>query len=184
MMSGTWRGVIALVATALAVGLPASATAADAPAGCAATSGVVGDWCHTHADPRVGCPEDGRAAVADKAAQRFWLCEGGTPVSAVLPMTTGGIGYGLPPVGTYTVSAKHEHWSGMNGEPLQRFVAFYRTVRGNQIAFHDVVNQDPATVGALDQRGASAGGFRLRPADSMAVWDHLQLGDTVVVLTP
>ena len=48
---------------------------------------------------------------------------------------------------------------GLHGEVLNHFVAFYRTPRGNRIGFHEVVNQDPSTVGiwiagAL-RRGAS-----------------------------
>lgn len=131
-----------------------------------------------------GCPDAGRAAVADKAAQRFWLCADGVAVTTALPMTTGGVGYALPPVGVHPITAKLEQAGGLHGEQLERFVAFYRTPRGNRIAFHEVVNQDPQTVGRLDQRGASAGCFRLREADSWTVWNHLQVGDPVVVITP
>ena len=38
-------------------------------------------------------------------------------------------------------------------------------------------------VGDLDQRGASAGCFRIREDDSIQVWNHLQLGDPVVVIS-
>ena len=101
-----------------------------------------------------------------------------------LPMTTGGLGYGLPTVGTYRVFAKLAVNRGIHGEYLQRFVAFSTTPRGNRIAFHEVVNQRPETVGDLNMRGASSGCFRVRHDDSLLVWDFLQIGDPVVVLTP
>jgi hypothetical protein len=130
-----------------------------------------------------GCPATGRAAVADKAAQRFWLCDEGYPVTDALPMTTGSLAYFLPPVGTYRVFAKLGTNTGIHGERLYRFVAFYTTSRGNRIAFHEVVNQTSASVGEPAMRGASSGCFRLRRDDSIRVWDFLQLGDPVVVIT-
>ena len=130
-----------------------------------------------------GCPDAPRGAVADKANQRYWLCMDGRAVTDRLPMTTASSNYGLPPVGTYEVFARDANAFGINGEPLERFVAFYTTPRGNRIAFHEVVDQDPATVGDLDQRGASAGCFRLREPDSIQVWEFLQLGDPVVVVS-
>lgn len=130
-----------------------------------------------------GCPPTGRAAVADKAAQRFWLCDGGVPVTGELAMTTASAEYGLPPVGEYVVTAKEEVACGVDGERLERFVAFYTTPRGNRIAFHEVVLQDPATLGDLDQRGQSSGCFRVSDADSWEVWEFLEIGDPVIVLT-
>jgi L,D-transpeptidase catalytic domain len=131
-----------------------------------------------------GCPTTGRAAVADKAAQRFWLCQDGYPVTDALPMTTGSFAYWLPPVGTYKVFAKLAANTGIHGERLYRFVAFYTTPRGNRIAFHEVVHQSPDTVGDLARRGASSGCFRLRRDDSIKVWEFLQIGDPVIILTP
>lgn len=131
----------------------------------------------------TGCPDTPRAAVADKANQRYWLCMDGRAVTDEIPMTTASSNYGLPPVGTYEVFARDENATGIHGEPLERFVAFYTTPRGNRIAFHEVVDQDPATVGDLDQRGASSGCFRVRESDSVQVWDFLQIGDPVVITT-
>ena len=130
-----------------------------------------------------GCPATGRAAVADKAAQRFWLCQDGYPATDALPMTTGSLAYFLPPVGTYGVFAKLASNTGIHGERLYRFVAFYTTPRGNRIAFHEVVHQSPESVGQLSLRGASSGCFRLRRDDSIRLWDSLQIGDPVVVIT-
>lgn len=131
-----------------------------------------------------GCPDSARAAVVDKAAQRFWLCEHGQPSTEALRMTSASEEYGLPPVGTYTVFAKEALAWGLHGERLHRFVAFYRTPRGNRIAFHQFVNQDEDTLGDPDQRGDSSGCIRVSTADSWLVWNVLQIGDPVVVLTP
>lgn len=129
------------------------------------------------------CPDSERGAVTDKANQRYWLCMDGEAVTDEIPMTTASSNYGLPPVGTYEVFARDEDAYGIGGEALERFVAFYTTPKGNRIAFHEVVDQDPDTVGDLDQRGASAGCFRVREADSIQVWEFLRIGDPVVVLT-
>ena len=131
-----------------------------------------------------GCFPTGRSAVADKVAQRYWLCENGVAITDPLPMTTGGVAYALPLVGTYTVFSRQRYGRGLHGEVLNYFVAFYRTPRGNRIGFHEVVNQDPSTVGDLDRRGSSAGCFRVLRPDAVRIWDHLQHGDHVVVLTP
>lgn len=131
-----------------------------------------------------GCPDTARAAVVDKAAQRFWLCEHGAPVTDARPMTSASEEYGLPPVGTHTVFARNTVAIGIHGERLERFVAFYRTPRGNRIAFHKFVNQPEDTVGDLDQRGDSSGCLRVTTDDSWLVWDFLEIGDPVVVITP
>lgn len=131
-----------------------------------------------------GCPDAPRAAVVDKAAQRFWLCADGVPNTDARPMTSGSVEYGLPPVGTYQVFAKNSVATGIHGETLYRFVAFYTTPRGNRIAFHQYVNQPESTVGDLDRRGASSGCLRVTSADSHLVWDYLKVGDPVVVITP
>ncbi len=129
------------------------------------------------------CPDAPRGAVADKANQRYWLCADGAAVTDEIPMTTASENYGLPPIGTYEVFARDENAFGIGGEALERFVAFYTTPRGNRIAFHEVVNQDPSTVGDLDKRGESAGCFRVREGDSVQVWEFLQIGDPVVIMS-
>ena len=131
-----------------------------------------------------GCFPTGRSAVADKLAQRYWLCDDGVAITDRLPMTTGGVAYALPLVGTYTVFSRQRYGRGLHGEVLNYFVAFYRTPRGNRIGFHEVVNQDPSTVGDSDRRGSSAGCFRVLGDDAVTIWNHLQYGDHVVVLTP
>ena len=156
----------------------ANATPPSLPAG-TATAARLGDIEYELG----GCPESERAAVADKASQRYWLCKNGVAVTDEIPMTTASGNYGLPPVGTYEVFARDRRTLGIGGEPLERFVAFYTTPRGNRIAFHEVVNQNPATVGDLDQRGASAGCFRVRKPNSVQIWEFLQLGDPVAVIS-
>lgn len=156
----------------------ANATPPSLPAG-TATAARLGDIEYELG----GCPEAERAAVADKASQRYWLCKNGAAVTDEIPMTTASSNYGLPPVGTYEVFARDRSTLGIGGEPLERFVAFYTTPRGNRIAFHEVVNQNPATVGDLDQRGASAGCFRVRKPNSVQIWEFLQLGDPVAVIS-
>lgn len=98
-------------------------------------------------------------------------------------MTSASAGYGLPPVGTHYVFARDLVAFGLNGGRLDRFVAFYVTPRGNRIAFHQFVNQSQQTVGDLDQRGQSAGCLRVLPQDSLLVWEFLQIGDPVVVIS-
>lgn len=129
------------------------------------------------------CDQIGHGAVVDKAAQRFWLCDNSTPITGSLKMTTASAGYGLPPLGKHSVFSKDVRGYGAHGEVLHRFVSFYRTARGNRIGFHQYVDQDPATVGDLDQRGASAGCLRVSTDDSWTVWEHLSVGDTVIVIT-
>ena len=43
-----------------------------------------------------GCFPTGHSAVADKLAQRFWLCVDGVAITDPLPMTTGAFDYALP----------------------------------------------------------------------------------------
>jgi lipoprotein-anchoring transpeptidase ErfK/SrfK len=135
-------------------------------------------------DPLPGCPAgEARAAVVDKAAQRFWLCAHGRPSTERLRMTSASAEYGLPPVGTFEVFAKDSVAWGIHGERLNRFVAFYTTARGNRIAFHEYVNQTEESIGELDMRGGSSGCLRVSTDDSWLVWDFLQIGDPVVVIT-
>lgn len=133
--------------------------------------------------PPLACPTTGRAAVADKTAQRFWLCRDGVAIVEPRPMTTGPLDYGLPPVGIYPVFTKLERNRSETGELLERFVAFYRTPSKGRIAFHQYVNQDPATLGDPGTR-VSAGCFRVSVDDSWLVWDFLQVGDLVYVISP
>ena len=64
------------------------------------------------------------------------------------------------------------------------FTIFFVTPRGNNIGFHRLVDQDPDTLGDLDQRGASSGCFRVHASHATMIMDFLDVGDRVVVLTP
>lgn len=179
------------------VGEPGGTAAPEAPPEAPATAcrlGPAGAPCGSDpvqvkqpaGDPDLpGCPADAaRAAVVDKTAQRFWLCTDGVPSTDARPMTSGSEAYGLPPIGTHKVFARNVVATGIGGERLNRFVAFYTTPRGNRIAFHEYVHQPESTVGDLDRRGESSGCLRVTTADSWLVWDFLEIGDPVVVITP
>ena len=129
------------------------------------------------------CAAAGRSAVVDKAAQRFWLCEDGAAITDRLRVTTAFASYGLPPVGSYTLFDRDVVGYSRDGEKLHRVVTFYTTDRGNRIGFHQYVNQDPATIGGMNQRGASDGCLRVNTYDSWTVWDFLRVGDRVIVIT-
>ena len=131
-----------------------------------------------------GCWPEGDSAVADKTAQRFWLCTDGVPVTAALPMTTASFGYGLPPVGVHRVTTQRRLSGGIGGSILHDFTIFFVTPRGNNIGFHRYVDQDPGTLGDLDQRGASSGCFRVHAEHADIIFEFLDVGDRVVVLTP
>jgi hypothetical protein len=130
-----------------------------------------------------GCAATGRSAVVDKAAQRFWLCENGAAITDRRRMTSASASYGLPAIGSYKVFDRDAIGYGRNGEQLHRFVTFYTTVRGNRIGFHQYVNQDPGTIGELNQRGSSDGCLRVGTDDSWTVWNFLRIGDRVIVIT-
>ena len=167
LLAGPWR---ALVAAGMAVGavfagsqLVAAPETVDTPLAMPAEASVgacrlgpPGRDCGdvgftTNTIPTLpGCPDADRAAVVDKAAQRLWLCTDGAPSTQALRMTSASAAYGLPPVGTHHVFDKDVVATGIHGERLERFVAFYTTPRGNRIAFHQYVNQDESTIGDLD----------------------------------
>lgn len=137
-----------------------------------------------------GCTATGRSAVIDRAVQRAWLCEDGL-VTARFPITTA---IDQPDPGHYKVYAKDlttystagGHWSTMT-----HFVAFARGKNtGARVAFHSVPTlrngqyaQPLASVGDLDRRGSSSGCIRVLYATSVLIWDTLQIGDAVVVIS-
>lgn len=176
--------------TAPASTAPSAADPAQAAtvASTACRLGDPGAECGTPPTPALpGCPDEPRGAVVDKTAQRFWLCQDGAPITDARPMTSASERYGLPPVTPagepLRVFAKNAVAYGIHGERLERFVAFYTTPRGNRIAFHQYVDQEESTLGDLSLRGASSGCLRIRTDDSYMVWDFLQIGDPVVILT-
>ena len=71
------------------------------------------------------------------------------------------------------------------------FVAFTRGKYANaRIAFHSIPKysngeyvQPLESVGAAEKHGASAGCIRVLPEDSVKIWDWLDKGDPVIVVS-
>ena len=128
--------------------------------------------------------------MIDRATQRAWLCTNGI-ASAKFPITTA---ITQPVPGTYAVYAKDRVTTSTFGghlSYLDNFVAFTRGINtGARIAFH-ALPRDAAgnpfqpldTVGDLDQRGQSSGCIRVLPSQSVIIWNHLDIGDNVVVIS-
>ncbi len=136
------------------------------------------------------CPASGRAAVVDRDLQRTWLCEGGA-ITALMPMTSA---VSQPDVGTYEVYAKDlEASSTLTGEysTMTHFVAFtYGKYQGARIAFHSIPKyrdgswvQPLESIGSPDLFGDSSGCIRLLPDDAELLWDRLDVGDVVEVVS-
>jgi hypothetical protein len=141
------------------------------------------------ADPTT-CPATGRAAVVDRENQRAWMCGDGL-VTREMPITSAWI---QPDPGDYAVYAKDMNSSSrFTGKysTMTHFVAFtYGKIRGARIAFHSMpiysdgsFVQPLETLGALDQRGNSAGCIRVSPADAELIWSWLEVGDLVRVVS-
>ncbi len=140
-------------------------------------------------DP-ASCKAGGRSAVVDRATQRAWLCTDGT-IDKVMAMTSART---QPDPGEYQVYAKDmDAWSNLSGRnsTMTHFVAFtYGKYQGARIAFHSMPTYEDGsyiqpldTLGSPDWHGDSAGCIRVHPDDAQIVWDHLAVGDTVVVIS-
>lgn len=140
-------------------------------------------------DPST-CPDAGRAAVVDRFNQRAWLCEGGE-ITDEMPITSA---ISQPDPGTYEVYAKDMNASStLTGEysTMTHFVAFtYGKYQGARIAFHSVPKyadgefvQPLDSVGSPEQFGDSSGCIRVLPDDAALIWEWLDIGDTVVVVS-
>jgi hypothetical protein len=191
------RGLVVAVAVVVGgavAGLPTSASAWWAPVGSAATPpamGSSGTPRPTQAPPDPAtCPATAHGAVVDRASQRAWLCTDGQIVR-VMAVTTA---RDQPDPGVYPVYAEDlqtTSWAGGHTSILDRFVAFTRgKYEGARIGFHAVPHlrdgtllQPLETVGTQALFGASSGCIRVRPADALAVWDHLAVGDEIHVIT-
>jgi hypothetical protein len=134
------------------------------------------------------CAADGNSAVVDRFNQRAWLCVDGA-ITDTFPITSA---WSQPDVGTYDVYAKDMNASStLTGEysTMTHFVAFtYGKYQGARIAFHSVPTyangeyvQPLDSVGSDELRGDSSGCIRVLPDDAQMIWDHLDIGDTVVV---
>jgi hypothetical protein len=140
-------------------------------------------------DPAT-CPATSHGAVVDRANQRAWLCTDGVIVR-VMPITSA---RSQPDPGVYAVYAEDmvtTSYYGPRPSTLDRFVAFtYGEEEGARVAFHavprysdDTLAQPLESVGTQARFGDSSGCIRVRPVDSVAIWDHLSVGDEVHVVS-
>ncbi len=134
------------------------------------------------------CPRWARLAVVDRQAQRGWLCES-MRVLHEFPVTTA---RDQPDPGWYRVYARDiQAWSNIDSAPvtMTHFVAFTRgKYEGARVAFHSVPvyrdgtwAQPDDSVGTIEHFGDSAGCIRTLPEDARVIWDHLRLGDWVII---
>jgi L,D-transpeptidase catalytic domain len=136
------------------------------------------------------CPTTPHAAVIDRDRQRAWLCENGI----ALPEFVITSAREQPDPGTYPVFAKSMHTSSRFGghySTMTHFVAFTRGEEtGARVAFHTVpvlrtgeYVQPLASVGTQMRFGDSSGCIRVLPDQGQVIWDWLQKGDEVRVIT-
>jgi L,D-transpeptidase catalytic domain len=136
------------------------------------------------------CPTTPHAAVIDRDRQRAWLCDNGVALPEFVITTA----RDQPDPGTYPVFAKSMHASSRFGghfSTMTHFVAFTRGEKtGARVAFHTVpvlrtgeLVQPLASVGTQMRRGDSSGCIRVLPEQGQVIWDWLQKGDEVRVIT-
>ena len=136
------------------------------------------------------CPDSGRSAVVDRFNQRSWLCEQGE-ITELMPITSA---ISQPDPGTYQVYAKDlDASSNLTGEysTMTHFVAFtYGKYQGARIAFHSIPKypsgeyvQPLDSVGTQELFGESSGCIRVLPEHAEMIWNWLDIGDTVKVIT-
>jgi hypothetical protein len=136
------------------------------------------------------CPITPHAAVIDRDRQRAYLCDNGVALPEFVVTTA----IGQPDPGTYPVYAKSLHASSRLGghySTMEYFVAFTRGEdTGARVAFHTVpilrngeYVQPLASVGTQLHFGDSAGCIRVLPEQGQVIWDWLQKGDEVRVVT-
>ena len=136
------------------------------------------------------CPTTPHAAVIDRDRQRAYLCDNGVALPEFVVTTA----IGQPDPGTYPVYAKSMHASSRLGghySTMTHFVAFARGEdTGARVAFHTVpvlrngeYVQPLASVGTQLHFGDSSGCIRVLPEEGQVIWDWLQKGDEVRVIT-
>jgi L,D-transpeptidase catalytic domain len=136
------------------------------------------------------CPTTPHGAVVDRDRQRAWLCDNGV----ALPEFVITSALDQPDPGTYPVFSKSMHTSSRFGghySTMTHFVAFTRGEKtGARVAFHTVpvlrngeYVQPLASVGTQMMFGASSGCIRVLPEQGQVIWDWLQKGDEVRVIT-
>lgn len=164
-----------------------AAAAGPAPAVTTASQNGVAVEAAGVADPK--CAPDGNSALVDRKKQRAYLCTDGRRGEAMV-MTSA---WSMPDPATYKVYAKDLKATSTFGGHFSRmthFVAFsYGERTGARVAFHSLPTlnngeyvQPLDSVGDLGRRGESNGCIRVLPDDAVRIWDHLQIGDEVIVL--
>jgi hypothetical protein len=130
------------------------------------------------------------AAVIDRDRQRAWLCDHGVALPEFVITTA----RDQPDPGTYPVYAKSMHASSKFGghfSTMTHFVAFTRGEEtGARVAFHTVpvlrngdFVQPLASVGTQMEYGDTSGCVRVLPEQGEVIWDWLQKGDEVHVIS-
>ncbi len=142
-------------------------------------------------EPEVAtCEGLGDAAVLDREFQRAWLCADDAIIH-VFPVTTA---RDQPDPGDYEVEQRSlEASSILTGSysEMSHFVVFtYGKFQGARVGFHSVpiypngeYVQPLESVGTKELWGDSNGCIRALPEDAVMVWDHLDFGATVRVIS-
>jgi hypothetical protein len=136
------------------------------------------------------CPTTPHGAVIDRDRQRAWLCDNGV----ALPEFKITSALDQPDPATYKVYGKSMNTSSRFGghySTMTHFVAFAHGEKtGARVAFHTVpvlrtgeYVQPLASVGTQMMFGASSGCIRVLPDQGPVIWDWLQKGDEVRVIT-
>jgi hypothetical protein len=136
------------------------------------------------------CPITPHGAVIDRDRQRAYLCDNGVALPEFVITTA----MNQPDPGIYPVYAKTMHtFSRFGGHysTMTHFVAFARGEdTGARVAFHTVPKLkngeyvEPLDgVGTLAHWGDSSGCIRVLPEQGQVIWDWLQKGDQVHVIT-
>lgn len=136
------------------------------------------------------CEGIGDAAVIDREFQRAWLCADDS-ITHVFPITTA---WDQPDPGDYEVEQKDREASSIltgSYSEMSNFVVFtYGKYQGARVGFHSVpvypdgeYVQPLESVGTPELRGDSNGCIRALPDDAEMIWDHLDFGDVVRVIS-
>ena len=136
------------------------------------------------------CEDIGTAAVIDREFQRSWLCAD-DEIIHVFPVTTA---WDQPDPGDYEVEQKDREASSIltgSYSEMSNFVVFtYGKYQGARVGFHSVpiypdgeYVQPLDSVGTEELRGDSNGCIRALPEDAERIWNHLDFGDVVRVIS-
>ena len=156
------------------------------------TSEMLGLWVTPpppEPDPET-CADIDNGSVIDREFQRSWLCSEGEIIH-VFPITTA---WNQPDPADYRVLEKDMEASSVETgsyTEMTHFVVFTRgKFQGARVGYHSVPThpdgefiQTLGSVGTEELHGQSSGCIRARPDDAVLVWDHLEVGDTVRVIS-